>query len=725
MKKEILLEYALKAGSETGNVLSYYNLSGSIDTDNETHRDVYYKAVSGATKGVLDTYVIFNQLYPTGSQVVYTGDNPADYNVSIISEERNPAIITSTDTTPTGTGYFTSQSSLKDVAKLTGDAWTCFFDFSGDLSSREPELCQVLFSTMPHANSESGLHVGINGSNRLYYEYVAEKDDSNNWQREVDTLPKHLKRQNVVSVSKASDLLEVSLHTPDEGSFSLKTSPDSFTKSEELFFGGFKHGSSYDHFYTGFSGTINTVALFNDFLTESNRNTFAESFFLDSYTPAGYVTGEKTTKEVTGAEIQNLASGFGITGYEYRQSGFYLNEAGEEIPTFFKSGVEGVIYHKILVDLTGQRDINYTTGLYQDDSSTRNTGYVYDSNRVPGNITFRETWTTDDYVEIYNHLSFIETVGITKSTLYPLKYTEIPDNDNYLVQGVELESENFSYVPTTNQPNLQLFINGIVRKECSGVYSADNIYTRPTEDTYPDLSVFKGDYVINNNQAGSAGVAGIANRIQNNKYQIFLVDDNFDTIDSSDTIVYDVVSGNSITGDYDGSDAHYTGEYLNKDIYINGQKLTSGSDYIQSTYDAGDGNAQISYKLVSSQINATIPKGELFFVPHATTNFSRTISNAGGKVFPIDNIFFEQVWVNGIRQVPGIDYYKSADNSLIGSSTPSLKNNSFDFKPSQNTINVSVDDVILSSSEGKERSKSFSYDSEGQTNLFSKKDGTY
>ena len=91
MKKEILLEYALKAGSETGNVLSYYNLSGSIDTDNETHRDVYYKAVSGATKGVLDTYVIFNQLYPTGSQVVYTGDNPADYNVSIISEERNPA----------------------------------------------------------------------------------------------------------------------------------------------------------------------------------------------------------------------------------------------------------------------------------------------------------------------------------------------------------------------------------------------------------------------------------------------------------------------------------------------------------------------------------------------------------------------------------------------------------------------------------------------------------
>jgi hypothetical protein len=185
------------------------------------------------------------------------------------------------------------------------------------------------------------------------------------------------------------------------------------------------------------------------------------------------------------------------------------------------------------------------------------------------------------------------------------------------------------------------------------------------------------------------------------------------------------VSGNSITGDYDGSDAHYTGEYLNKDIYINGQKLTSGTDYIQSTYDAGDGNAQISYKLVSSQINATIPKGELFFVPHATTNFSRTISNAGGKVFPIDNIFFEQVWVNGIRQVPGIDYYKSADNSLIGSSTPSLKNNSFDFKPSQNTINVSVDDVILSSSEGKERSKSFSYDSEGQTNLFSKKDGTY
>ena len=35
-----------------------------------------------------------------------------------------------------------------------------------------------------------------------------------------------LKKQNVVSVAKNSDLLEVSLHTPHQGSFSIKTSPD-------------------------------------------------------------------------------------------------------------------------------------------------------------------------------------------------------------------------------------------------------------------------------------------------------------------------------------------------------------------------------------------------------------------------------------------------------------------------------------------------------------------
>jgi len=703
MKKDILFEYAVKANIATGNISAYYDLSGSVDTQDPNDRDINYKAVSGATTNVFDNYVIYNKLHGTGNQVVYTGDQ----NESIVSEDFNPAVITSSSTKVTGSGFFDSRSTLKSVSSLTGDSWTCFLDFSGDLSFRKPELNQIILSTMPEANSESGLHVGINGSNRLYYEYVSGKDDSNNWERETETLPNHLKKQNVVSVSKNSELLEVSLHTPDQGSFSIKTSPDNFTKSQDLYFGGFKDGDSYNHFFTGFSGSINTIVLFNDYVTETNRNTFSEAYFLDTFTPPGFTTGERTTKQVTGSEIQSLASGYGITGYEYKKSGDFSNEAGDVIPFYAKSGVEGVVYQNILVDLTGDADIKSITGFYAGESSERNAGYVDTCNSVPGKIIFNKLLTTDDHLEIYNHKRFLETVSLTSDSLYSLATINV-DNAPFEIRGVELESNKFSYVDGTKQPNIQFFIDGVCKQEVSGLYSVSDIYNNK------NFSDYKGDYFINDNEAGSSGSGGAGDRIKNNKYQIFLNSHNdYINITEDDVILFDVVSGNSITGYYDGTDAHYTGEYLNKDIYINGQKLTSGTDYSQSTY-----NGKTSYLLDSSAINPSIPDGDLFFVPQATTDFDITTYDGGGKEFSVSNIFFEQVWVNGIRQAPGVDYYKSPTNTLITSATPSLENNSFDFKVTNDTIDVSVNDTIKSSSDGKVRQKVFSFDSEGKENLF-------
>jgi len=720
MKKDTLLEYAQKANSETGNVLAYYNLSGSVDTSDPNDRDEFYKAVSGATKNVFDTFVVFNQLHGTGSQVVYTGDE----NTSVISKDYYPAVISSSSNKPTGSGFFDSRSTLRLTTPLTGDSWTCFFDFSGDLSSRKPELNQVLFSTMPQANSESGLHVGINGSNRLYYEYVSGKS-TNHWERETETLSNHLKKQNVVSVAKNSDLLEVSLHTPHQGSFSIKTSPDNFTKSHDLYFGGFKDGSSYDHFFTGFSGNINTVVLFNDYVAESQRNTFSESFFLDSFSPPGFTTGERVTKQVTGSEIQSLASGFGITGFEYKQTGSYVNEAGQTIPIYSESGVQGVIYQNILVDLTGSIDIKSITGFYSSDSSTRNSGYVNNCNTVPGKIVFNRTLTNSEYVEIYNHNDFIETINLTSENIYSLETIDIgiagtaglaASPEAFEIRGIEVESEKFSYVDSTKQPNIQLFIDGIVRQEVSGLYSVSEIYNNSIGAAgTAGFAAYKGDYFINNNEAGSDGSAGISSRIENNKYQLFLNStNNYINMTEDDTILFDVVSGNSITGYYNASDAHYTGEYLNKDIYLNGQKLTSGIDYDASTY-----NSKPSVKLESSALNLTFPDGgDLFFVPHASSDFTVTTSNGGGKEFTVSNIFFEQVWVNGVRQVPGVDYYKVPDNSLVSSTTPSLENNSFDFESNNNAIDVLVKDRVNPVSAGKKRNRIFEFDSEGNTNLF-------
>ena len=83
----------------------------------------------------------------------------------------------------------------------------------------------------------------------------------------------------------------------------------------------------------------------------------------------------------------------------------------------------------------------------------------------------------------------------------------------------------------------------------------------------------------------------------------------------------------------------------------------------------------------------------------------------------VNNVFFEQVWRNGIRQVPGVDYARSPGNSLIsGTNSPSYVNDSFNFVFSTDIIDISVDD------EGESKNnKIFSLNTtEQKTNMFEK-----
>ena len=57
----------------------------------------------------------------------------------------------------------------------------------------------------------------------------------------------------------------------------------------------------------------------------------------------------------------------------------------------------------------------------------------------------------------------------------------------------------------------------------------------------------------------------------------------------------------------------------------------------------------------------------------------------------MSNIFFEQVWRNGARQIPGVDYFRFANDSIItGVDTPSAVIDSFELVNSRNDLDVSV-----------------------------------
>jgi hypothetical protein len=107
----------------------------------------------------------------------------------------------------------------------------------------------------------------------------------------------------------------------------------------------------------------------------------------------------------------------------------------------------------------------------------------------------------------------------------------------------------------------------------------------------------------------------------------------------------------------------------------------------------------------------------LDFVPQASTNFTRatgTVTTQTNEI-DVDNIYYEQLWRNGVRLIPGVDYFRTPLDSLIGGEDyPSYANESFVFDFSNTAIDVLVDENKVSTSV-----KTFSLDKgEQKANLF-------
>ena len=751
MIKSVLLDFVDKAGVETGNLKAFYNLSGSVDTANPVDRDGFYKLTSGATN-TKDTYVVYNQLLPTGSQLV-----PDSESNPLISTEGYPAVIASSSTTITGSGLFDGSCSLRVANAQLGDSWTCFFDFSGyDVDSDTLGLNQVMLSTMLFENSLSGFNFGINGSNRLYYEYISGGENnyfdeegterqlnvSPRFQRETQSLTNHLKNLNIVSLSKSKNGVEFSLHKPNEETESLKTLTPDYSGSNELLFGGMSpqfvtNNEIYDSYYTGFSGYINTFLLFNDYIPETSRNTIAQSFWSDSYAPETLETGESTHKEVTGVEVQNVLSGQGIVSYNMEQTGSYVNQAGQTVPLYGNVPVMGNVFQDVLVDLTSDVDVKSITGKYVPEKITEKNSYVNSIERVAGKIKFVDPLEEGEIYEIYSHDSFINTVATKADTLggeLNLQSFGVFEPANTFIDNpragekffAKIQSNNFTYRPGTLQPYLQLFRNGLYQQEVSGLYTVDSIFYLYNIQKKADVtSAYDGDYFIHDASAGVDGDKFVPNRIKNDRYFIALNSKEATWDAKEDNLIFDLASGAAITGEYDGQQKEFGGDYQGKDIYYNGQKLISGIHFMPGLDSNGDPAIFSQPTKLSSDQHAEslqVPIGAKFvFVPPASTYYTRAtgIVGAGSELneITVDNIFFEQVWRNGRRMIPGVHYFKIPDNSLISSAeSPSQKNNSFVLETKSNSI-----DVKISSEAENNNTKIFSLNSSDQKqNLFEK-----
>jgi hypothetical protein len=735
MIKSLLLTHIKNAGIRTGVLSAYYDLSGA---NGQIDKDLYFKLTSGHTTDVFDTYVIYNQLFSTGSQLVVNSQD-TDFALEgdlLFSVDNSPATVTTSSSSITG-GTLEGRSSLRVGKAQTGDAWTCFLDFSGnDICLKNPGSNQVLFSTMKDPFSLSGFNVGINGSNRLYCEHISGKKGLH-YHRVVETLPVHLKSLNVMSVAKDEDSIELSLHKYEEETESIRVSSPFFSKSEEMLVGGMSKGTSYSHFYTGYSGAINTFLLFDDYVTETSRNTIADSFFVSGHKSAGFVTGESINKEVTGVQVFNVLSGTGITGYQLTGTGSYQNEAGEQVTLYGLSGVTGKIFQDVLVDSTGPRDIISITGFYSGESFIEDTFYVKKSRSVGGKIKFEVPLATREVYEIYSHDFTAKLAHQAEKNLYNFGTFTNTDGRDVQVTAMQVKNDNFSYSEIDTQPFIQFFHNGILTQEVSGLYSVDDIWENEgnvLKEVGDNLGIFRGGYFIHDNAAGQKGSKNKDSRLENNSYYLVLNHQDNMFVGGGepgdwrgrDFGLFDIASGATLTGEYSGIVKHYTGDYLDKDIYYRGQKLLMDHHFVEAGAQVANQHNP-SVKPDVDKMNgefglAAGAREPLLFAPRASNTFSRITgeveegSDALSEI-EVNNVFFEQVWRNGIRQIPGIDYARSPGNSLIsGTNSPSYVNDSFNFVFSNDIIDISVDD------EGESKNnKIFSLNTtEQKTNMFEK-----
>jgi hypothetical protein len=100
-------------------------------------------------------------------------------------------------------------------------------------------------------------------------------------------------------------------------------------------------------------------------------------------------------------------------------------------------------------------------------------------------------------------------------------------------------------------------------------------------------------------------------------------------------------------------------DYINKDIYLNGVKLVSGLNYT--------GNSSNGIDIIRSTL-PPVDDAKLAFSPRPIFSYRITGSDAGNYKNVGFDLLSEQIWINGIRQIEGVNYIKTAKNSLLNSS---------------------------------------------------------
>ncbi len=495
MRKDVLLAYLNNNSIYTGDLLAFYSFN--------------------ETSGVY----VFNEKYSKVSQIV---------SGNLVDKNKYPAYILNQNhaatTSVSGSGIFDGQTILKVGDKVNEREWTIFINYSRD-EHKNKDLGTTLFSSMVSGGSASGFNIGLDGSNRMYLEYP---DINKN--KIILQLDKELAQRNVVSIAKNVSSVDLSYHN-----FAERENHSSYFSLNNNTSGSFDSSVSNSWYigdllapslkYTGFSGKIDDVIIFKNYLNQNQRDEIGKAFFAIDYSGQRYGFEVIQSNQVTGSGIpQTQVTGSGIISTFFTTGIATETRYGSGIPLVFESGVTGLLSGEVIFFPTGTGIVTSTRAFKLPEQ------FFFDQTLTNSyarkNLVFNKPFIdSNDIYEMYSFTGFKNNLNKTSA---------VAVGGNFMALGTGFTGQNINF-----------YLNGQLLKSGS---------------VQPNGELVSGEY-----RTDSDSILYISGQ------EI-----------EKDNIIYDEIPGLLFHSGYISgvSNLLVNGSFVSQDdIYLNGQKLISGLNY--------------------------------------------------------------------------------------------------------------------------------------------------
>lgn len=540
----------------------------------------------------LDVIYDFKNIYTGG--LVFNDKYPTgeqfNYDNRQIFLDKNPGLSITKSTFVNDDFFDFDPTKYIQVLGLSGlQNWTVFLKYKiSGCESPNFNKNRILLFNKTDFNTTSGVCLSLDDGNKFVMEY---KDKFHNTFIESN-------KECLFSLERNDIFLNFEVYYPN--AFDVKRSyiqhNDPYVLND-WYIGGF---GKYNEIYTGFgpSGNVEIDAflLFDKSLDSNEKLDLAQAILSSgrvlssgfTYTTNIFISGDNL---VTGAIV-----GSGITGFQYVVKGTVTGINGSVFNIFEQSGISGFITGEII---SGRRFVftGISTGV------TFFNQYIYSGNLenfYENNILI----TPNNKLSNLDNLDFIEIYGLNQTGQgYPYKIYYDPVENSYRMLNYPL-----------NQ-NTYFFLNGILQ-------NSGNL-----NDGYFQIT-------------GSNIISNILDSNDYGEYKFYTGITGFST-------------GITGVGSYHINPIPFSGNnYINSDIYLNGQKLISGIDFVK-----------IGSTGINILITGGIADGELSFYPKI--DYQYYISGGNLNTFKnISGLAEEYVWLNGVKMDKNYDYQKISCLSL-------------------------------------------------------------